>query len=57
MKLGLSCRIHFLYTLITFLVADASQDGKRKALAVEDVERNECRSQVITPSVITVIDH
>lgn len=32
MKPGLSCRIHFLYTLITFLVADASQDGSRKAL-------------------------
>ncbi|TNN83099.1 hypothetical protein EYF80_006706 [Liparis tanakae] len=30
-KPGLSCRIHFLYTLITFLVADASQDGSRKA--------------------------
>lgn len=32
MKPGFSCRIHFLYTLITFLVADASQDGSRKAL-------------------------
>lgn len=32
MKLGFSWRIHFLYTLITFLVADASQDGSRKAL-------------------------
>lgn len=32
MKQALSCRIHFLYTLITFLVADASQDGSRKAL-------------------------
>ena len=31
MKLGFSCRIHFLYTLITFRVADASHDGSRKA--------------------------
>lgn len=31
-KLGFSCSIHIRYTLITFLVADASQDGNRKAL-------------------------
>lgn len=31
MNVGFSCRIHFLYTLITLRVAEASQDGSRKA--------------------------
>lgn len=34
MNVGFSCRIHFLYTLITLRVAEASQDGSRKAYAV-----------------------
>lgn len=45
MKLGFSCRIHFLYTLITFLVAEASQDGNRNAW------------RAVTLNRPTVIDH
>lgn len=37
MKLGFSCRIHFLYTLITFLVAEASHDGNRKAFENDQI--------------------
>lgn len=42
MKEGFSCRSHFLYTLMTFLVAEASQDGNKKAFAkqINKKERN-----------------